>query len=63
MQNAFKFQGAEWFEELPYVLFGSFALLSGTLIFLTPETLGTTLPDTLKEAAEIGRKEEKPNNC
>ncbi|CAH0682937.1 unnamed protein product [Spodoptera exigua] len=49
--------GAEWFEELPFVLFGSFALLSGILIFFTPETLGSTLPDTFEQAEEIGRKE------
>lgn len=48
--------GAQWFEELPFVLFGCFALLSGLLIFLTPETLGHTLPDTLQQAEEIGLK-------
>lgn len=47
-------QGAQWFAELPFVLFGSFALVSGLLIFLTPETLGHTLPDTMEQAEHIG---------
>ncbi|XP_075975366.1 organic cation transporter protein-like [Anticarsia gemmatalis] len=51
--------GAQWFEELPFVLFGSMALLSGLLIFLTPETLGTKLPDTLEEAEKLGLKDNK----
>lgn len=47
-------QGAQWFEELPFVLFACFALLSGALIFLTPETKDAKLPDTLAEASGIG---------
>ncbi|XP_075975357.1 organic cation transporter protein-like [Anticarsia gemmatalis] len=50
--------GEQWFEELPYVLFATFALLSGALIFLTPETLGNTLPDTFEQASQIGLKKE-----
>ncbi|KAJ8723067.1 hypothetical protein PYW08_002979 [Mythimna loreyi] len=34
------------------VLFGSFAGLSGLLIFTTPETLGTTLSDTFEDAEQ-----------
>lgn len=41
------------FEELPFALFGGFALLSGLLVLLTPETLGTELPDTMEEAANL----------
>ncbi|KAJ8723068.1 hypothetical protein PYW08_002980 [Mythimna loreyi] len=48
--------GVQFFPELPFVLFGSLSLLSGALIFLTPETLGTTLPDTLEQAEHIGDK-------
>ncbi|XP_049703477.2 organic cation transporter protein [Helicoverpa armigera] len=51
--------GAQWFAELPFVLFGSLALVSGALIFLTPETLGTTLPDTLDQAEHIGNNKDK----
>ncbi|CAG9562492.1 unnamed protein product [Danaus chrysippus] len=43
-------------ESLPSVLFASFALLSGLLIFTTPETLGTKLPDTIKDAEELSMK-------
>lgn len=51
--------GAATFDDMPFVLFASFALLSGALIFLTPETLGTTLPDTMEQASEIGQKKEE----
>ncbi|KAJ8723098.1 hypothetical protein PYW08_003010 [Mythimna loreyi] len=47
--------GAQWFEELPFVLFATFALLSGALIFLTPETLGQSLPDTFEQAEQMGQ--------
>ncbi|KAM3955690.1 organic cation transporter protein-like [Aphomia sociella] len=43
----------EVWEPFPSVLFGSFALLSGMLIFITPETLGTKLPDTMEEAEQV----------
>ncbi|XP_049872917.1 organic cation transporter protein-like [Pectinophora gossypiella] len=43
----------EVWEPFPPVLFGSFALLSGLLIFTTPETLGTKLPDTMEEAEQL----------
>ncbi|XP_023935657.2 organic cation transporter protein-like [Bicyclus anynana] len=46
-------------ESFPSVLFGSFALLSGALIFLTPETLGTKLPDTIAEAEQLGVQKRK----
>ncbi|KAJ0183562.1 hypothetical protein K1T71_001538 [Dendrolimus kikuchii] len=48
----------EVWEPFPSVLFGSFALLSGALIFTTPETLGTKLPDTFEEAENIGKKKQ-----
>ncbi|CAH0399955.1 unnamed protein product [Chilo suppressalis] len=46
----------EVWESLPSVMFGSFALLSGALIFTTPETLGTVLPDTIQEAEDLGSR-------
>ncbi|CAD0201597.1 unnamed protein product [Chrysodeixis includens] len=52
--------GAQWFEELPFVLFGTFAFLSGILIFLTPETLGTAMPDTFEQAEQLGLKNNTP---
>ncbi|KAG6440877.1 organic cation transporter protein [Manduca sexta] len=47
-------------ESLPSVLFGSFALLSGVLIFTTPETLGTKLPDTIEDAEQLGKQKPEP---
>lgn len=44
---------------LPSVLFGSFALLSGALVFTSPETLGTKLPDTMEEAEQLGHGTKK----
>ncbi|XP_014357110.2 organic cation transporter protein [Papilio machaon] len=49
----------EVWESLPSVLFGSFALVSGCLIFTTPETLGTKLPDTMEEAEQLSKKKTK----
>lgn len=46
--------------QLPFIIFGSLSLLGGVLIFLfLPETLGEKLPETLKEAEDIGRKDNK----
>ncbi|XP_049872664.1 organic cation transporter protein-like [Pectinophora gossypiella] len=47
--------GAATFEQLPFVLFGGFALVAGLLVLLTPETLGTKFPDTIEEANDMGR--------
>ncbi|XP_052749990.1 organic cation transporter protein-like isoform X2 [Galleria mellonella] len=46
----------EVWEPFPSVLFGSFALLSGLLIFTTPETLGTKLPDTIEDAELVASR-------
>ncbi|XP_063826946.1 organic cation transporter protein-like [Ostrinia nubilalis] len=48
--------GAAVWDKLPFVLFASFACLSGALIFVTPETLGSKFPDTMEEASDLGRK-------
>ncbi|KAL4709586.1 hypothetical protein ACJJTC_007317 [Scirpophaga incertulas] len=42
---------------LPYVLFAFMSILSGCLVFVTPETLGTKFPDTMEEASELGSKQ------
>ncbi|CAH2241429.1 organic cation transporter protein-like [Pararge aegeria] len=52
--------GAALFDNFPSMLFCGFALLSGALVFLAPETLGTKLPDTLEEAADIGANKSDP---
>ncbi|CAF4852861.1 unnamed protein product [Pieris macdunnoughi] len=46
----------EVWEPFPSVLFGSFALASAALILTTPETLGTTLPDTMADAENLATK-------
>ncbi|XP_045769178.1 solute carrier family 22 member 21-like [Maniola jurtina] len=46
-------------EHFPSVLFGSFALLSGLLLLLTPETLGIKMPDTMEEAEQSSLRTRK----
>lgn len=50
------FQAQEVWEPFPSVLFGSFALLSGLLIFTVPETWRKKLPDTFEEAEALSRR-------
>ncbi|CAG9136523.1 unnamed protein product [Plutella xylostella] len=50
--------GATFFEELPFALFAGFCVLSGALMFFTPETMGCRLPNTLQEAIDLGKKKE-----
>lgn len=40
---------------LPLILFGGLSIISGVLALLFPETLNTTLPDTVEEAENIGK--------
>ncbi|XP_045449925.1 organic cation transporter protein-like [Melitaea cinxia] len=51
--------GAAVWDNLPFALFGGFALISGALVLITPETLGSRLPDTMEEASLIGVKKKK----
>uniref|UniRef100_A0A2A4K7E3 Major facilitator superfamily (MFS) profile domain-containing protein n=1 Tax=Heliothis virescens TaxID=7102 RepID=A0A2A4K7E3_HELVI len=51
---------AIYVEWLPSVLFGSTALVAGALMLTTPETLNTRLPDTIREAEQISRREPPP---
>lgn len=44
-----------YFTFLPLLVFGSSAFISGLLALMLPETLGIKLPDSIKEAEEIGR--------
>ncbi|KAF4523317.1 hypothetical protein B566_EDAN011796 [Ephemera danica] len=39
---------------LPMILFGSLALVACLLSLLLPETMGTTLPDSIEEAEKVG---------
>ncbi|KAJ2951328.1 hypothetical protein O0L34_g5729 [Tuta absoluta] len=54
------FGDAVW-AELPFALFGGFALVAGLLVLVTPETLGTKFPDTMQEAADLGRHKPSTN--
>ncbi|KAG4070658.1 hypothetical protein HA402_013578 [Bradysia odoriphaga] len=47
---------AKYVPALPLLLFGGLAILSGFTVLLFPETLNTSLPDTIEEAENIGKK-------
>ncbi|KAL7037258.1 hypothetical protein ACKWTF_009138 [Chironomus riparius] len=44
-----------YYSFLPLLVFGSFPLAAGCLSLLLPETLGSSLPDTIIEAENIGK--------
>ncbi|KAL0880515.1 hypothetical protein ABMA27_002911 [Loxostege sticticalis] len=48
--------GASMGENVPFALFAGCACAAGALVLLTPETRGVRLPDTLREAADLGKK-------
>lgn len=48
-------------EHLPFTLFGGMSLVTGALVLLAPETLGAKLPDTMEEAARLGRRNSHPH--
>ncbi|KAJ9576879.1 hypothetical protein L9F63_006550 [Diploptera punctata] len=43
-------------EGLPFYIFSFTSITSGGLIFLLPETLKLSLPDTIEDAEKLGRK-------
>uniref|UniRef100_A0A1B0DMI4 Major facilitator superfamily (MFS) profile domain-containing protein n=1 Tax=Phlebotomus papatasi TaxID=29031 RepID=A0A1B0DMI4_PHLPP len=45
----------KYFESLEMILFAAVSIPAGALILLAPETLKTTLPDTVQEAEDIGK--------
>ncbi|KAF9803198.1 hypothetical protein SFRURICE_018349 [Spodoptera frugiperda] len=51
--------GAATFYNLPFILFAVLAFTSGFLVLLTPETLGTKLPDTLEQANNLGTSKQQ----
>ncbi|KAL0880513.1 hypothetical protein ABMA27_002909 [Loxostege sticticalis] len=48
--------GALVWEQFPFALFAGCACAAGALVLLTPETRGVRLPDTMREAADLGKK-------
>ncbi|KAF7997518.1 hypothetical protein HCN44_006089 [Aphidius gifuensis] len=44
---------------LPPFLFGVFPLVGAVLVFLLPETNGCTLPETLQDGEDFGKKQQK----
>ncbi|XP_021192618.3 organic cation transporter protein [Helicoverpa armigera] len=51
--------GAATFDDLPFIMFAVLAFTSGCLVLLTPETLGTKLPDTLEQANNLGTNKQE----
>ncbi|KAM4866109.1 solute carrier family 22 member 1-like [Thomomys bottae] len=50
------FRLMEAWEALPLVLFGVLGLTAGTMTLLLPETKGVSLPETVEDAENLGRK-------
>lgn len=44
------------FDTLPNILFGSLALIATFVCFTFPETLNSSLPDTIEDSLDIGKK-------
>jgi hypothetical protein len=53
--SAFVFQ-ERYLESLPLLLFGGISVVSGLFSLSFPETLNSKLPDTVREAENIGNK-------
>jgi len=49
-------------KSLPVIMFGAMSLTSGLMSLLFPETHGTKLPDSVKEAEDIGKSSSKFRN-
>ncbi|XP_021914902.1 organic cation transporter protein-like [Zootermopsis nevadensis] len=50
---------AEIYKPLPFYLFGGISVASGLLMLLIPETLDQKLPDTVEEAENLGKRQNK----
>ncbi|XP_068200657.1 solute carrier family 22 member 21-like [Palaemon carinicauda] len=46
---------AETYKPLPLLIFGALSIISGMLIVLLPETVGSELPQTLQESEDFGK--------
>ena len=45
----------DYWEPLPYMVFGTLAILAGLTSLLLPETKGQQLPETLEEGENFGK--------
>ncbi|KAL0830918.1 hypothetical protein ABMA28_003000 [Loxostege sticticalis] len=54
--------GALVWDKFPFALFAGCACAAGALVLLTPETRGVRLPDTMREAADLGRKKTRTSS-
>ncbi|XP_022095364.1 organic cation transporter protein-like [Acanthaster planci] len=43
------------FPEFPFLIFGSFTLVSGILMLVLPDTMGVKLPETMQEGEDFGK--------
>jgi len=50
-------------DKVPYFLLGGFAVLSGLLSFLLPETLGNKLPEEIQDIAEMKKNSKSMWTC
>lgn len=50
------FRLAELWVELPLIIFGILGLICGGLVLLLPETMGISLPETIEDVENLGRK-------
>ena len=50
-------------EKVPYFLLGGFAIVSGLLCFLLPETLGSTLPENIDDIEVLEKKSKSLCTC
>ncbi|XP_072021064.1 organic cation transporter protein-like [Amphiura filiformis] len=52
-----------YWEQLPFVIFGANSIIAGLLALFLPETHGTNLPETLVEGEEFGKSERSIYTC
>ena len=50
-------------EKVPYFLLGGFAIVSGLLCFLLPETLGSTLPENIDDIEVLEKNSKSLCTC
>ncbi|CAK1542337.1 unnamed protein product [Leptosia nina] len=54
---------ALYYDNLPAIFFGSFALIASLLVFSLPETINQPLPDTIEEAERLSQRKRRKENA